>query len=109
MAPCAHAVRFVNDKPGKTVSADKVADDAFDSATLDEHFGRNIDDLGEWFRAPQQLLVCVLPILSNQVAGVRNGRNLLLDQVSRLVVDQRDERRNDNGDTFPLALGADSW
>lgn len=107
MAPRAHAVRFVNDKTSQTLSSEQIAEDSLDMAAHTEHLWRNVHNLSVGFRAGQ-LGMCLLLILGRHVTRVGNGRDATVDQVSRLIVDQRDERGDDKCYSPRFAAGANS-
>lgn len=106
MAPLADTVGFVNYKACKSLAADEVGQNRLDTPALVEHLGCDVDNLGPrvGFR---QLVVSHVLVGLREVASVRNGRNTALDEVPRLVVDERNQRRDDECDTLGLASRAD--
>lgn len=108
MSPRADAVRFVNHEPSEHLPMDQVANNAPDLASHREHLRSDVNDLGTRFGLGQ-LLVRNPFIGRRQITGIRNRGNCTLDKMSSLIIDKRDQWRNDKCHTTRFAARADSW
>lgn len=87
MTPCADTVGLVNNKTSELAPVNESSDNALDRAAHSEHFWRDINDLGVGIR-PGELLVGQVLVSRSEITRIGDGRNVPLDQVSRLVIDK---------------------
>jgi hypothetical protein len=99
----ADTVRFINDESRKPIAPMKIPHNMFDGPAHAHHFGCHIDHLGMRLRLAKLLVGEILVCLA-EVTGVGDSRDIEIAQMSSLIIDEGDERRNDKGDPFCFAV-----
>lgn len=106
MTPLRHTMRLVNHEPGQPFPARQIPNDPLDVRPGRHHLRRDVYHLGPWFRLRQGLMRLVLVRLGH-VASVCEGGDIELEEMTGLVVDQGDQRGDDEGDPARGTEGAD--
>lgn len=106
VTPLADTMRFIHHKPCQPIPPRQIPHDAFDPSTHTHHLWRDIHNLGPRVR-PREFLMREILIALRHIAGISYRGDVFAEEMSSLVIDERDEGRDDKGHAFGLAQGTD--